>query len=162
MDRTIVENADRWRLPLRGSRVTVVDWADRCATLEFDNGMELAVGYAAQLSPVFRNAGDYARKPLSTWSPTQAEQGLRSSDVVSSVAFRAGRLRIAFRTGWTLRADAADPTFPARIRVGGQTLWDAEGAHTVAGFAIELQILPPPPLVWPNSDDINDIPWPDQ
>jgi hypothetical protein len=146
---------------MRGSRVSAIVWHTHGLILSFDNDMDLVMGYATQLSPVFRINEDYDRKPIDRWSRPEAEQGLRSSDVVSSVAFRIGELRIGFRRGWTLRTLSTDPTCPAYININGKTLWDNSGAHPVDGFRIEKLILPPPPAVWPDSDDINDIPWPE-
>ena len=156
-----MELDDRWRLPLRGSRVSDIDWHDHDFVLSFDCGMELMAAYSTQLSPVFRVSGDHDRRPIAQWSRSEAEQKLRSSDIVSSVAFRVGELRISFRNGTTLRALSTDPVCPARIRVGGEVLWDSSGVQAVDGFEIERIVLPPPPTTWPDSDDINDIPWPD-
>ncbi len=157
----IVERDDRWRMPLRGSTITTIGWYEQGMVLSFANGIDVVAGYSAQLSPVFRITGDQGRKPILEWSRSQVEQGLRSSDVVSSVAFRTGELRIGFRNGWTIRAAATDPVCPAKIRVGQQVLWDNTGIHEVAGFEVEKPVLPPPPAAWPDSDDINDIAWPD-
>jgi len=153
LQRTIVELDDRWRLPLHGSRVAVIDWHDRDFVLSFDCGMELAAAYSTQLSPVFRGTGDYGRRPIAHWSRSEAEQRLQSSDVVSSVAFRVGQLRIVFRSGLTLRALCTDPVCPARIRVGGQVLWDGSGVKAVDGLEIERVVLPPPPPPPPATDD---------
>ncbi|WP_216896250.1 hypothetical protein [Nocardia alni] len=156
-----MERDGRWRMPLRRSTVVAIGWHEQCLVLSFANGMDVAAGYSSQLSPVFRISGDQDRKPIVEWTRPQVEQGLRSSDVVSSVAFRTGELRIGFRNGWTIRAVATDPVCPARIRVDGQVLWDGSGIHDVAGFEVEKPVLPAAPVAWPDSDDINDIPWPD-
>lgn len=121
MDEILVELGDRWRLPLRGSRVTAVDWHDHDFVLSFDCGMELVAAYSMRLSSAFRVARDDCR-PIAQCSRPDAEQRLRSSKVVSSVAFRVGELRIGFCSGLTLRALSTDPVCPARIRVGGQVL----------------------------------------
>jgi hypothetical protein len=158
MTNNIIRYDDRkWTLPLKGYRVIDIRRDRSSVHLLFDHDLTLTIGYTSTLSPIFRGSGDADRHPLAEWDMSVVKRSLLAAVVNSSVACIDGQLRLVFRNGFTLRARADDPEFPAEMRIGAAVFWDHAGVHETAGYEIYRLVIPSPPY-WPESDDINDIP----
>ncbi|WP_144118398.1 DUF6188 family protein [Catellatospora sichuanensis] len=107
----LVEHEDRWILPFRGLRVTQI-LVDYAFGLRLDDVGEVRIAGKATLGWV--DAG--VRPETITLDPERQDvaAGLAvfNADVLSSVAFKSGSLRIEFSSGHVLKA-RPDPQYEA-------------------------------------------------
>ncbi|MFB7876262.1 DUF6188 family protein [Nocardia sp. NPDC056064] len=112
---------DRWILPLRGNAVTGISWHGDSVTMSLENSFSLAVGSDAYLTPGTGRRNDVEAKPVFEWHREVAERAMRSQ-VVSSVGFKSGTIRIRFHNGWGLVARIGGGV-QAVVMENGRVLW---------------------------------------
>jgi hypothetical protein len=115
------ELADRWILPLRGSRVTGIDWGENIQFL-LDPAGEITVGLGALLSHGAASAPGADVKTLSEFGQ-DAVQRCVGSVVLSAVGFKNGALRIVFDNGWHLNVRPGEPHVAAAVTFAGSAIW---------------------------------------
>lgn len=117
----LIEREDRWILPLRGSRVTHIEWGDD-VTFELDPPGRITVGSAALLTHGSLRAPEADPKMLRQCGHDQARQAT-DAPIVSAVGFKNGALRIVFDTGWHLNIKATGPFVPASVTSDDTIIW---------------------------------------
>jgi hypothetical protein len=122
MIREIIEMSDRWILPLRGSIVVGVDWGPEI-TFELEPPGQIVAGQGAIL-------GQGAPRDIYANPATIGEQGVDrtrqiiGAEILSSVGFKSGDMRIAFRGQWLLIVDSDAEFVPASVRSGDSLIWE--------------------------------------
>jgi|GEM_PF-6528361 len=169
MNQVIKEYEDRWVLqPMRGSRITAVEWRASDFELIFDSQFGLAVGYGAELSHKSLAEDDPDRHAITHWPTAEIERYL-DEPITSAVCFKSGSLRIGFRNGWKLFVSDRHPEVVASILFDGREIWNRSGLASDPGYPVlaidpwtgeKIQGPPWPPrpddyLVDYDSDDIN-------
>ena len=121
------ELADRWILPLRGSRVTQIDWGDS-VRFQLDPPGEIVVGYGALFTNGPRTAPGVEAKALSQLGQEEVQRSL-GARILSAVGFKNGALRIVFDNGWHLNVRAAAPFVQASVTSGDSVTWSRPSAE---------------------------------
>ncbi|MEV6280329.1 hypothetical protein [Nocardia sp. NPDC051832] len=163
----IKEYDDRWIMdPIRGAKVSGIDWhADRI-DIRFGGMATLTVGYDAELAPRSLLEDNPDRHPITYWTRADLERNL-ASPIASPVFFKSGRVRLGFRNGWKLFSSIHDT--PTTLKLGNDCIWTPSGLSTSTeypvlqidkwtGMAIEAPPWPgrPKDLHFDDSDDINE------
>jgi Family of unknown function (DUF6188) len=121
MPHEMTELSDRWILPLRGSRVTQIEWGDR-VRFQLDPPGEIVVGSGAYFTNGPKAAPGADAKTISQLGQDEVRRSL-GAGILSAVGFKNGALRIVFDNGWHLNVTSAAPFVPASIASGGAVTW---------------------------------------
>jgi len=116
------ELADRWILPLRGSRVTGIDWNDNVQILLNPEG-KLTVGRGALLTHGPVSAPDANVRTLGQLGQEGTARRCAGSRILSAVGFKNGTLRVVFDSGWHLNVRAAGPLGGTVVTAGDSITW---------------------------------------
>src|SRR5437660_11675336 len=111
------ELTDRWILPLKGSRVTGIDWDDNVHILLNLNG-KLTVGRGALLTHGPVSAPDANVRTLGQLGQEGTARRCAGSRIGSAVGFKNGTLRVVFDGGWHLNVRAGGPQDGPVVTVG--------------------------------------------
>jgi hypothetical protein len=124
MTAEVGELPDRWILPLRGSRITEIEWDDT-VRFRLEPPGEITVGPAALFThgPLTAPGAD---------ATTLGQLGLEKvqtttdSRVLSAVGFKNGALRVVLDNGWHLNVPANDLSVTATVTVGNSVTWSRD------------------------------------
>lgn len=122
----LTELPDRWILPLRGSRVTDIEWDDS-VRFQLDPPGEIVVGPSALFTSGPRTAPGVDARTLSQLGQGEVRQSV-GARILSAVGFKNGALRIVLDNGWHLNVRSTGPFVPASVTFGDSVTWSRQAA----------------------------------
>lgn len=121
MNTNMQEREDRWILPLRGDTVTRIEPGEHTVFV-LDSGVRIIVGEHAYFTDGPFRGPETIMTELAQLQQDDLNKSV-GAQVLSSVGFKSGSLRIVFSSAWHLNVTGAQPLVPAAVISGETVMW---------------------------------------